>query len=69
MPIMDGFESVKNMRNFEHQNGKGSRKCIVGMSANSEEQMVELARQAGMDAMFFKPFRIQNLIAIYENDE
>ena len=68
MPIMDGFESVKKMREYEalHWCDDKNPSVIVGISANSEEQMTELSQKAGMDAFLTKPFRIQNLIEVYE---
>ena len=67
MPIMDGFESVKKMREYEALHCDDKNPCvIVGISANSEEQMAELSQKAGMDAFLTKPFRIQSLIEVYQ---
>ena len=61
---MDGFESVKKMREYEALHCDDKNPCvIVGISANSEEQMAELSQKAGMDAF---PFRIQSLIEVYQ---
>lgn len=68
MPVMDGIESAKQMREFENQNELSQRRSVIlGISANSEESIVISAKNAGMNAFLTKPFRIQNLIEVYEN--
>ena len=68
MPIMNGFESATKMREHENNNyALNNRAIIIGISANSEEQMSELANQSGMNAFLTKPFRLNQLTEVYEN--
>ena len=68
MPIMNGFEAVKKMREFETEVSITKKSIIIGVSANSEEQMSFLAEESGMNAFLTKPFRINQLLEIYENE-
>ena len=68
MPIMDGFEEVKKVREYEMEMGLQRKTIIVGISANSEEQMYSLAESSGMNSFLTKPFRINQLIEVYENE-
>ena len=73
MPVMNGFDSAKKMREYEKvhnvimDDGNSKRAIIIGVSANSEEQMSQLANSSGMNAFLTKPFRLNQLIEVYEN--
>ena len=69
MPIMDGFEEAKKIREYEKETGIENKTIIVGISANSEEQMYSLAESSGMNKFLTKPFHINQLIEIYENEK
>lgn len=55
MPIMDGYETAKRIRNFEKKNIKNKEKStlIIGLSAHSTEVYRTKAIRSGMN-MFGK---------------
>ena len=71
MPVMDGFTFVKRFREYEDEVLRrdddefiSQRKCsnrnkkflIIGMSANTEDMILEDAVTAGIDGFITKPF-------------
>lgn len=59
MPVMDGFEAVKNIRKIEST--KGVHTPIVAMTANAVLGDKEKCIAAGMDDYISKPVRVSNL--------
>jgi CheY-like chemotaxis protein len=64
MPVMDGFETTKQIRAIEKE--KGSHIPIIAMTANSMEGDREKCIESGMDDYISKPVRIKNLKEIIE---
>jgi CheY-like chemotaxis protein len=71
MPVMDGLEATRQFREYERQlsssfvranNTVASHKLIIGISANSDEETIEEAFKAGVDAFLAKPFTISSLM-------
>ncbi|HFB61420.1 MAG TPA: response regulator, partial [Bacteroidetes bacterium] len=63
MPVMDGLESTRKIREFE--NKKGLRHAyIVALTANAMEADRKNAMEAGMDGFIAKPFNPKELIKI-----
>lgn len=62
MPVMDGLEATKVIRNLERLDSK--RVPIIAMSANTAKQDVEIAMEAGMSAHIGKPFDVEELYKI-----
>jgi CheY-like chemotaxis protein len=58
MPIMDGFESAKLIREFENENPIIGRIPIVAFTANTMNNDRELCINSGMDDVIEKPFDI-----------
>ena len=54
MPVMDGFEATRRIREMEAQRGDEASKIIV-VSANCLDEHVATARQAGADQHLAKP--------------
>ena len=61
MPVMNGYEATKVIRNFE--NPKLSEIPILAMTANAFEEDKRAAKEAGMDGHLSKPINIPELIA------
>jgi len=58
MPIMDGFESTKNIRNIELNNPLLGHIPIIAFTANTINNDREKCIRAGMDDILEKPFDI-----------
>jgi CheY-like chemotaxis protein len=58
MPVMDGLEATKRLRQHETKNGLeiNKRQIIIGISANSHESIEKDALVAGMNN--FIPVRV-----------
>ncbi|MGR3319240.1 MAG: response regulator [Candidatus Anammoxibacter sp.] len=61
MPIMDGFEATREIRN--HEQG-GNHVPIVAMTANALKGDRELCIDAGMDDYISKPFRHKDMLEV-----
>lgn len=55
MPVMDGYETAREVRRREAQSG-ASRTPIVALTANAFDEDAERSRQAGMDGHMAKPY-------------
>jgi CheY-like chemotaxis protein len=54
MPVMDGYETARRLRELEKQGGR--KRCkIVAISSNDERSIVERALGAGCDDYLVKP--------------
>jgi CheY-like chemotaxis protein len=61
MPVMDGLEAMQEIRRFEDQQeiSTSNRVIIIGFSAKSDEDDIEVAYKQGMDFFLSKPFNIK----------
>ena len=57
MPIMDGLEATKRIRQLTKE--KGPR--IVILTGNSNHEFVKKANQIGVDQVYLKPLNLDNL--------
>jgi CheY-like chemotaxis protein len=62
MPVMDGLEATKFIRNLERMDSK--KVPIIAMSANTHKKDIEAALNAGMSTHIGKPFDIKELYKI-----
>ncbi len=58
MPVMDGFEATREIRNIESQNKNGKSIPIIAFTANTINNDREKCIQGGMDDILEKPFDI-----------
>ncbi|GAB4566898.1 MAG: response regulator [Rhizobacter sp.] len=63
MPVMDGFEAVRRMREHEDEQGL-PRTPVVALTANALQGDREHSLAAGMDDHLAKPFRDEELRAV-----
>ncbi len=63
MPIMDGFEATKQIRDWEHS-VKENRTPIIALTAHAIEGYREKCLQNDMDDYITKPIRKQNLLEV-----
>ncbi len=62
MPVMDGLEATKFIRNLERMDSK--KVPIIAMSANTHKNDIETALKAGMTTHIGKPFDVKELYKI-----
>jgi CheY-like chemotaxis protein len=67
MPVLDGLEATYQIRQFERMKNIRIRQLIVGISAMSDTETVDLAREKGINDFLPKPFSIQNVLMYYKN--
>lgn len=48
MPVMDGLECARNIREFQRTGEMRSNLPIIAASANARAEQIQLALQAGM---------------------
>lgn len=60
MPIMDGYELARSIRQHEQQTQ--CRPCtVLGFTANAQPEEIQRCKQAGMDDCLFKPLSLSAL--------
>lgn len=62
MPVCDGIKASKRIRAIENSQGKKGH-MIIGVTANARVEQITKAKDAGMDAVLPKPFRVSELLA------
>lgn len=62
MPVMNGLESARRIRELQEEGEITSHIPIIAVSANARTEQTALALAAGMDDAISKPFRIVDLI-------
>jgi CheY-like chemotaxis protein len=66
MPEMDGLEATRALRDLD--NPKRASVMVIGMSADFHSGNQEEYREAGMDGILGKPFRIDRLCRLLEQN-
>jgi CheY-like chemotaxis protein len=61
MPIKDGNTATIEIRELQ-QEGKAGRSPILGVSANVREAQTNSMKEAGMDEVISKPFKVEDLV-------
>jgi len=61
MPVMNGFETIKEIRNRNFVNQSGNPVSVIGVSANVMEENRKKALASGMDGFLGKPFSLMEL--------
>jgi len=67
MPVMDGYECTRKIREFERENSAKKPALIIALTGSDTEQESESCLQAGMDACMLKPFRVHEFLEIIKN--
>lgn len=55
MPIMDGLECARNIRNYQRTGEMRSNLPIIAASANARPEQIQMALEAGMVSLDSKP--------------
>ena len=66
MPVMNGLECTRKIREAESEGLIGRHLPIVAVSANAREGQVRNAIECGVDDAISKPFRVADLMPIVE---
>lgn len=66
MPVMDGLEATKRLRQMETTTFRGLRHVVIGVSANNDEEMQQEAQATGFDAFLPKPLSISAFSELLE---
>jgi CheY-like chemotaxis protein len=61
MPIKDGNQATQEIRQLQDQ-GKAGYSRIIGVSANVREAQTQSMRDAGMDDIISKPYKVADLV-------
>lgn len=62
MPVMDGIEATKRIRDIEKGSGSASRVPILALTAHAVKEYIDACLQAGMDDYLIKPVFRQDLL-------
>ncbi len=68
MPVLNGIEATKQIREIEKQRKVTHPVKIIAMTANTMKEDVEYCLEIGMDAFLAKPFRVNDLIEVLNFD-
>lgn len=66
MPVMDGVQASKKIRELENNSNSTKKIPIIAMTANTSEDEREKYLQVGMDSYISKPFKQKELIEIFK---
>jgi len=66
MPVMDGFESTKLIRDYEKQQRFEKKVKIIAMTANAMKEDRQRCLDGGMDEYISKPFKVLELSKILD---
>jgi two-component system, sensor histidine kinase and response regulator len=62
MPVMDGIEAAKRIRDLEKGSGSAGRIPILALTAHAVKEYIDACLQAGMDDYLIKPVFRQDLL-------
>ncbi len=62
MPIMDGFQAIKNIRNYEKNSG--THVPVIAITANPSKEYEEECIAKGMDSFISKPFNPEQIVKV-----
>lgn len=65
MPVMDGVESSKKIREYEKENNVEKPVKIVALTANALREEVNSYLDAGMDGVLTKPFKSKDISDLF----
>lgn len=61
MPVMDGYEATRQIREFENNNPDRKKTCIIALTANATKEDRERCEKTGMNDYLTKPFKFTDL--------
>lgn len=67
MPVLDGYEASRKIRQIEHSKGRKKHIPIIALTANASREDANLCIDAGMNEVITKPFKREDLIYCLKN--
>ena len=64
LPVMDGYEATRHIRQWEAGQGNPTRIPVVAMTGSVREEIERRCRNVGMNAYLAKPYRKEQLYSI-----
>lgn len=61
MPVKDGNTAAREIKDLQAK-GEAGRSPILGVSANVRDEQTKLMKEAGMDDVISKPFKVKDLV-------
>lgn len=61
MPVKDGNTAAQEIKDLQLK-GEVRRSPILGVSANVREEQTRIMKEAGMDEVISKPFKVKDLV-------
>lgn len=72
MSVLDGLEATKQIRNLEREEKIGypnqRKHFVLGITANARSEQIQRAKQAGVDEVVPKPFKVADILARIEEE-
>jgi CheY-like chemotaxis protein len=66
MPVMDGYEATRQIREFENNNPDREKSFIIALTANATKEDRERCEKTGMNSYLTKPFKYAELEGILQ---
>lgn len=66
MPVMDGLESTRQIREFEKQLSRQTSVTIIALTGLAQAEVHRDAIASGMDIFLTKPVRLKSLQPVFE---
>ena len=66
MPVKDGNTAAREIKDLQARHEVG-RSPILGVSANVREEQTRVMKEAGMDEVISKPFKVKDLVRKIDN--
>lgn len=61
MPVKDGNTAAREIKGLQAR-GEVGKSPILGVSANVRDEQTKLMKEAGMDEVISKPFKVKDLV-------
>ena len=61
MPVKDGNTAAREIKDLQAK-GEVGRSPILGVSANVRDEQTKVMKEAGMDEVISKPFKVKDLV-------
>jgi len=62
MPLKDGLETIKELRELETTHGSSKRLPVCGVTGNARPAQIEMAVACGMDKCLVKPYSFNDIL-------
>jgi len=69
MPVMDGLTAVREIRKLESSGELANHNRVIALTGNARAGQVQSARDAGMDDVIIKPYKLVELMEIIRKQE